>query len=62
MMWQKSSRCKADSPMCVEVADLDQALIVVRDSEDPNGPSLLFTRDEWQAFIEGVKRGEFDLR
>jgi hypothetical protein len=48
--------------MCVEVADLDQALIVVRDSEDPNGPSLLFTRDEWQAFIEGVKRGEFDLR
>ncbi|SES92605.1 protein of unknown function [Nonomuraea wenchangensis] len=35
-------------------------LIAVRDSKDPHGPKLLFTRNEWKAFIGGVKMGEFD--
>jgi hypothetical protein len=65
MMWQKSSRCKADSPMCVEVDGLDSTEIMVRNSKDivSSGQRFLsFSRDEWQAFIDGVKRGEFDLR
>jgi S-adenosyl methyltransferase/Domain of unknown function (DUF397) len=32
----------------------------VRHSKDPNGPTLIFTPAEWQAFIAGVKVGEFD--
>ena len=35
--------------------------IGVRDSKDPSGPVLVFTRSEWQAFVAGVKTGEFDL-
>jgi hypothetical protein len=36
---------------------------VVRDSKDPERrTSLVFTRDEWTAFVAGVKNGEFDLR
>jgi hypothetical protein len=44
---------------CVEVA-LSSELIVVRDSKDPNAGALRFDHGEWDAFIMGVKAGEFD--
>ncbi|MER8072908.1 DUF397 domain-containing protein [Streptomyces sp. NPDC094034] len=31
----------------------------VRDSKNPSGPALLFTADEWQAFVRGAVDGEF---
>ena len=33
----------------------------MRDGKDPNGPKLVFTPAEWEAFVLGVKDGEFDL-
>lgn len=35
-------------------------VVAVRDSKDPGGPKLLFTREEWKAFVGGLKAGEFD--
>ena len=35
--------------------------VAVRDSRQPEGPVLLFTQAEWDAFVEGAKDGEFDL-
>ena len=66
-MWIKSSYCKTDSPMCVEVNGLDRGRVMVRDSKDPgigfgNEIVFSFTREEWQSFIDGVKAGEFDLK
>jgi hypothetical protein len=56
--WNKASTC--DSGTCVEVyTDGDE--VQVRDSRDPGGAILTFTVDEWEAFTEGVKAGEFDL-
>lgn len=46
---------------CVTVR-LGTEQIDVRDTKDPNSPTLSFTHDEWLAFIEGVKLGEFDLK
>jgi hypothetical protein len=43
----------------VEVAALPGAT-AIRDSSAPDGPVLVYTRTEWLAFIEAVKRGEFD--
>jgi hypothetical protein len=57
--WIKSARSGGNSDNCVEVAFIDGA-IAVRDSKDPTGPALLYTRAEWDAFIGGVKDGEFD--
>ena len=34
--------------------------VAVRNSRDPEGPALIYTRDEIVAFIEGVKDGDFD--
>lgn len=63
-MFKKSPRSNGSGGNnCVEV-DLDSGehgIVLVRDSKDRSGPVLDFTDAEWQAFIEGVKRGEFDL-
>jgi hypothetical protein len=57
--WMKSSMSFANGN-CVEVADLPGGQIGVRNSRDVAGPVLRFTPDEWQAFLIGVRRGEFD--
>jgi hypothetical protein len=44
---------------CVELAAIDGS-IAVRDSKDPAGPVLHFTRGEMLAFLQGAKAGEFD--
>jgi Domain of unknown function (DUF397) len=56
--WRKSSLSSHNG--CVEVAFTDGE-IAVRDSKDQGGPVLVFTRLEWEAFIGGVRNGEFDL-
>jgi hypothetical protein len=57
--WAKSSLSLANGD-CVEVATLPDGQIGVRDSKDATGPVLRFTPSEWQAFIGGVRNGEFD--
>ena len=36
-------------------------VITMRDASDPAGPVLVFTPAEWEAFVAGVRDGEFDL-
>lgn len=57
-IWRRSSFC-ADHT-CVETAQPDAGTVAVRDSKDPDGPILRFTRAEWDAFLAGVRAGEFD--
>lgn len=57
--WVKSSLSFANGN-CVEVADLIDGGIGVRNSRDTTGPVLRFTSDEWHAFVGGVRNGEFD--
>jgi hypothetical protein len=56
--WRRASRCGNSS--CVEVAMRGDE-IALRDSKLPDSPVLTYTRDEWRAFVAGVKDGEFDL-
>lgn len=56
----KMSSCCDKHRMCVEVAIKPDA-VGVRDTKDPNKHTLVFTRDEWAAFIAGVCNGEFNL-
>jgi hypothetical protein len=36
-------------------------VIAMRDGQRPDGPVLIFTPAEWEAFTLGVQDGEFDL-
>ncbi|MFE6778242.1 DUF397 domain-containing protein [Streptomyces sp. NPDC057702] len=47
---------------CVEVATnlTPHDTIPVRDSKNPNGPTLTFNTSAWTAFITGAKAGDFD--
>lgn len=56
--WRKSTRSGPYSDNCVEIADLDGGR-AVRDSQDPTGPVLVFTENEWAAFRDGMQLGEF---
>jgi hypothetical protein len=58
--WRKSSRSGPTGGNCVEIAALAGGDVAVRNSRDPGGPALIFTRDEWEAFRGGVVAGEFD--
>jgi hypothetical protein len=58
--WTKSSR-SSSTGSCVEVRRTLDGNIQVRDSKDPSGPVLAFSRDEWIAFIRRTKAGNFQL-
>ncbi|RKS71670.1 uncharacterized protein DUF397 [Actinomadura pelletieri DSM 43383] len=44
----------------VQHKDFGERAVVMRDAKNPEGPILYFTEAEWDAFIAGVKDGEFD--
>ena len=33
----------------------------MRNSRHPDGPTLIFTKPEWEAFLGGARDGEFDI-
>ncbi|MEU6705539.1 DUF397 domain-containing protein [Streptomyces wuyuanensis] len=57
--WIKSSHSNATGN-CVELAALPDGQVAVRNSRDPQGPALVYTRDEVEAFVAGARGGEFD--
>lgn len=56
--WRRSSRCVANGA-CVEVAPAG-GLIAVRESKTRHGSALSYSREEFEAFVAGVKAGNFD--
>jgi hypothetical protein len=60
-VWHKSTRSGGNGGDCVEVARNLPGIVAIRDTKDPGGAALVFTRAEWDAFLTGVRDGEFDL-
>lgn len=57
--WRKSTRSGDNGGQCVEVAFLDAAVGLRDSKENGKGPILMFTPDEWDAFLVGTRDGEF---
>lgn len=56
LRWRKAARSSSTGSECVEVADLGTGT-AVRDSKNPTGPALAFSRSEWRAFAARVRSG-----
>lgn len=58
LAWRKA-QVSTNNGSCVEIAST-VGKIALRDSKDPRGPMLVYTPAEWNAFLDGAKKGEFD--
>jgi hypothetical protein len=62
--WRISSRSDAAGGSCVEAgpfADGTGRVAVRHSHHRTDGPVIVYTRAEWDAFIAGVKANEFDF-
>jgi Domain of unknown function (DUF397) len=57
--WRKS-RHSNPSGNCVEVAELADRAVAIRNSRYPARPALICERAEFAAFLASAKQGEFD--
>jgi hypothetical protein len=57
--WMMSSRSAGNGGSCVE-ARRHGDWIEVRNSTAPDAGTVRFTEVEWDSFLYGAKRGEFD--
>lgn len=56
--WRKATASNP-SGNCVQASSFEGG-VLVRDSKDPDGPVLVFSKAEMAAFLDGARRGEFD--
>ena len=62
VVWQRSG----DGPDAIEVAfagapgEPGGVWVLVRTAGDPGGRILVYDRNEWECFLDGVRGGEFD--
>ena len=57
--WIMSSRSTGNGGSCVEARRHGEH-IEVRNSKNPTAGTVQFTVEEWDSFLFGAKRGEFD--
>lgn len=58
--WRTSSFTGSNEGSCVEVAFLPGGGVAVRDTKDRSRAPHRYTAAEWEAFVAGVRAGEFD--
>ena len=58
--FRKSSFTQGPPDQCVSVA-ITEGGVYVRDTKDPGKTTLHFTKPEWEAFLKGVRNGEFEI-
>ncbi|HZE39309.1 MAG TPA: DUF397 domain-containing protein [Stackebrandtia sp.] len=58
--WQRTSNLDG-TPGRLEIGFADNDLVALRYADEPDGTILIYTPAEWDAFVAGVKDGEFDI-
>ena len=59
--WRTSSYSGNGGGQCVQVGAL-AGMSLVRDSKNPEGPVMALRAGDWEATLDQIKRGDFDLR
>jgi hypothetical protein len=53
--WRKSTRSSGNGGSCVEVADNLPCVVLVRDTKDRAGGTLVFDPEAWRSFVSACK-------
>jgi hypothetical protein len=64
VQWHISTRSSSGAgDSCVEAGPLSDGTgrVALRHSKHPDGPVIVYTRAEWDAFLAGAKDNEFDF-
>lgn len=56
--WRKSSYSDMWERECVEVAELPDGIIGIRDSKHPTGGNIRLNTEQWSAFCSAVRSNE----
>ncbi|MEV0621279.1 DUF397 domain-containing protein [Nonomuraea sp. NPDC050404] len=59
--WHKATKSGSNGGDCLEVAVLSGGRVGIRDSEEPEKAPFVVCGAVWEAFVDGVKKGEFDF-
>ncbi|MEV8636352.1 DUF397 domain-containing protein [Streptosporangium sp. NPDC051023] len=61
--WHISTKSDNGGGSCVEAGSFGDGSgrVAVRHSHRPDGEVIVYSRAEWEAFVGGVKDGEFDF-
>lgn len=61
--WHISTFSDNGGGNCVEAGPLHDGSgrVAVRHSRRPDAETIVYTRGEWEAFVAGVRAGEFDF-
>ncbi|MFB4318688.1 DUF397 domain-containing protein [Actinomadura sp. 21ATH] len=63
LSWRTSSHSGGQGQQCVQIAPLDADRgMAARDSKDPDGGTLAFSRGAWGVLVGRIKAGVLDLR
>ena len=59
-VWRKSARSN-NGGACIEVATNLPGIVAIRDSKNPDGPTLTVSPDDWRTFIRQLKHQQFTI-
>ena len=59
LQWRKARKSNPNGA-CVQLAPTSDGNVAMRNSRDPQGPVLYFTKRELDAFLDGARKREFD--
>ena len=58
--WRRNTDIDGN-PGTLEIGYADNGMVGLRYVNEPDGATLIYTPQEWDAFIDGVRKGEFDV-
>jgi len=59
LTWIKA-KASGENGACVEIAHLADGRVALRDTKDRSLAPHVYTAREWDAFLDGARKGEFD--
>ncbi len=59
LRWRKSQHSNPNGA-CVEIAELADGRVAVRNSRHPDGAMLIHSQNAFRAFVRGTKDGQFE--